>query len=184
MATYDSGVHWDDPLVHFDESSSNPNMTNNQVSAVLTPTNVTAVTDAINDIRDALPFIVHLTPDERQSLVKAGDKSQGAIQASLIFASQHPEALPANFNAVEFAKDGTLLTPLSQVAAAVASLHEDIQDTLLALNSDLMLEFLDLYAIAKANNRDGRYDSFINPIKNGRFFRPARPATPPPGPQP
>jgi len=41
-----------------------------------------------------------------------------------------------------------------------------------------MLEFLDLYAIAKANNRDGRYDTFIQPIKNGRFFRPPRPATP------
>jgi len=73
-----------------------------------------------------------------------------------------------------------LLEPLGQIAAAVASLNEDIQDTLLALNSDLMLEFLDLYAIAKANNRDGRYDTFIQPIKNGRFFRPPRPAIPRP----
>jgi hypothetical protein len=129
-----------------------------------------------------LPFLVHLTLEERRRLVKAGDKSQSAVQAGLTFASQHPEALPSTFDAAEFAKDGALLDPLGQIAAAVASLNEDIQDTLLALNSDLMLEFLDLYAIAKANNRDGRYDTFIQPIKNGRFFRPPRPATPAPQP--
>jgi hypothetical protein len=184
MATYDAGALYDSGI-RFDESSSTSPMEHNQVSAALTPANVTTITTAVASIRTALPFIVHLTPEERQKLVKAGDKSQGAIQAGLTFAQQHPEALPSNFDAVEFAKDGALLSPLSQVAAAVAQLNEDIQDTLLALNSDLMLEFLDLYAIAKANNRDGRYDSFIGPIRSGRFFKTRHtPTPPPPGPQP
>ena len=178
MATYDAGVLYDSGI-RYDQSSSPSTMQNNQVSAALTPTNVTTITTAINTIRTTLPFLVHLTLEERRRLVKAGDKSQSAVQAGLTFAGQHPEALPTNFDAVEFAKDGALLTPLGQVAAAVESLNEDIQDTLLALNSDLMLEFLDLYAIAKANNRDGRYDSFIEPIRNGRFFRPTRPPAPP-----
>jgi hypothetical protein len=41
--------------------------------------------------------------------------------------------------------------------------------------------FLDLYAFANANNRDGRYDAFIQSVAS-RFARaPRTPATPPMG---
>jgi hypothetical protein len=157
--------------------------TPNRISAVLASTAVTNILNAIATIRTNLPFLLNLTEEERRDLVKAGQKSQAVVGLGVIFAQQHPEALPANFNVIEFAKDNDLLTPLQTVAAAVSQLDEDVQDTLLALTNDLMLEFLDLYAIAKANNRDGRYDSFINSVAP-RFAR-ARRTTPtptPPGP--
>jgi hypothetical protein len=75
-----------------------------------------------------------------------------------------------------------LFDAFTPVVAAIAQLAEDVSDTDLALRNDLMLEFLDLYAFAKANNRDGRYDAFIASVAS-RFARaPRTPATPPPYP--
>jgi hypothetical protein len=45
--------------------------------------------------------------------------------------------------------------------------------------NQLFLQFLDVYAYAKANNRDGRYNTFINTVKE-RFAKTPKPATPTP----
>ncbi len=154
-------------------------MSQNKVSSTLAATAAANITTAIATIRTNLPFLINLTKDERQSLPRAGDNSQAFLQASLTFVAQHPEALPANFNTAEFAKDGALLTPFSPVVAAIAQLNEDVQDTDLALNSDLFAQSLDVYAFAKANNRGGAYDAYVDSVK-GRFAkRPRTPATPP-----
>jgi hypothetical protein len=182
MATYDSGVRWDTPGLRYDQINA-PMSTPNRISAVLGNPAVTNILAAIATIRTNLPFLLNLTEAERRDLVKAGQKSQAAVGLGLIFAQQHPEALPTNFDVTEYAKDVALLTPLQTVAAAVEGVNEEIQDTLLALTNDLMLEFLDLYALAKASNRDGRYDSFINSVAP-RFARPRRTTTTPPPPGP
>ena len=59
--------------------------------------------------------------------------------------------------------------------------QEDTQDTLLALNNDLFVAFLEVYALAKANNRDGRYDAFINLVE-GRFAKTKKTTAPTPTP--
>ena len=59
-----------------------------------------------------------------------------------------------------------------------------MQDTLLALNSDLYYGMLDIYAFAKAANRDGRYDTIVSTLKPF-FARRSKSATPtPPAPNP
>lgn len=190
MATPGQPLHWDDPDLHFDDPRlrwgqpfpSITNMSNNRISSVLASGAVTNINTAIATIRTNLPFLVHLTKEERHDLVKAGEKRQGAVGLGRIFAAQHPEALPANFDAVEFAKDGTLFDAYAPVVAAIASLAEDVSDTDLALRNDLMLEFLDLYALAKANNRNGQYDAFLDSVATIFARGPRTPATPPPGP--
>jgi hypothetical protein len=137
---------------------------------------VTNITTAIATIRTNLPFLLNLTPEQRQSLSHAGSSGQGVIQDALTFASQHPEALPATFNAAEFAKDGALLTPFAPVVAAIASLNEDVSDTMIALQADLYSELLDVYAFAKANNHNGAYNSFVDSVK-GRFAKSPRKTT-------
>lgn len=184
MANFDSGVLWDDPSVRYDEfvEPPTPPMSQNKVSAVLATTAVTNINTALATIRTNLPFLINLTPQERHDLAHAASGGQGVLLDSLTFAAQHPEALPATFNAAEFAKDGALLTPFAPVAAAVAQLNEDVSDTMIALQSDLYAEFLDVYAFAKANNRNGAYDAYVNAVK-GRFAKgPRQPKpVPPPG---
>ena len=142
----------------------------NLVSADLTTQAVTAINAAVETIRTNLPFLINLTPSQRQTLAHASEAGQGVIQDSLTFVAQHPEAMPGTFDSAEFAKDGALLSVYAPVAAAIATLAEDVDDTMIALQSDLYGEFLDVYAFAQANNRNGAYDTFIQAVK-GRFAR-------------
>jgi hypothetical protein len=48
----------------------------------------------------------------------------------------------------------------------------------MVLNGELFLQFLDVYAYAKANNRDGRYNTFIAAVKE-RFAKTPKPVTTP-----
>jgi hypothetical protein len=47
----------------------------NRISAALTDANKTAILQKISEIRALLPFLVNLTPDERQTLPKLGEKT-------------------------------------------------------------------------------------------------------------
>jgi hypothetical protein len=181
MANYDSGARFDDPNVHYDEPSAPlKNMNQNLISSTLTAQAVTDILAAVATIRTKLPFLISLSPEERKRLANITEESQGVVLAALNFAAQHPEAIPATFNLAEFNKDGALLSPLQQVTSAISQLDRDADDTLRALHSDLYGEFLDIYAFAKATNRNGGYDEFINSVK-GRFARgPRKKANPTP----
>lgn len=150
----------------FPTRSHHNTMSQNKISATLAAPAVDDITTAIATIRANAPFLLNLTPADRQGMPSVTEGSQGIIIAALNFVAQHPEALPASFNIVEFQKDGALLPPLQQVASLIAQLNQDFDDTLKALQGDLYSEFLDVYAYAKAANRTGAYDEFINSVKS------------------
>jgi hypothetical protein len=153
-------------------------MSKNNISAALTTAAINNINTAITTIRTNLPFLTNLTPAQRHTLAHAGTSGQGAIQDSLNFAAQHPEALPANFDTAEFAKDGELNTDYAPIVADINLLNQDVTDTMIVLQGDLYSEFLDVYAFAQANNRS---DTFIQSVKS-RFARSPR-AKPPAAPK-
>jgi hypothetical protein len=159
-------------------AEQNKNMSNkNKVSAELVAQTLTEILAAFATIKEKLPFLINLTDDERAHLPHIGDKSGEVLTQTLNFVAQFPEALPATFNRAEFQKDGALFNSLESVAMASAQNNQMIQDTRLALRSDLLLAILDVYAFAKANNRNGAYDSYVNYMK-GHFAKPRTPKTP------
>ena len=103
------------------------------------------------------------------------------VEKTLAFVAQHPEAFPSNFNSAEFLKDGALNTPWKLIMALHRQFDEEMEDTELALNSDLFMAALDAYAYVKANNRNGAYDAYIDSVK-ARFAKSPRNPTPPPTP--
>lgn len=137
----------------------------NLVSSQLTAQDVTDITTAVTTIRSKLPFLLNLNDAQRKSLQNVTEASQGIVQATINFVSQHPEALPGTFNVAEFNKDAALLAPFQQVASLIAGLNTDTDDTLRALHSDLYGETLDVYAFAKVSNRAGAYDDYLNTVK-------------------
>ena len=153
----------------------------NKVSAQLVGQTVTEILAAFATIKTKLPFLISLTDDERAHLPHIGDKSAEILNQTLNFVTQFPEALPANFNITEFQKDGALFHPLETVAMASAQNDQLIQDTRLALRSDLLLAILDVYAFAKANNRTGAYDPYVNYMK-AHFAKPRLPKPAPANP--
>jgi len=122
----------------------------------------------------ALPGCIAQGPTEQEALRNITEASQGIAQATINFVAQHSEALPGTFNIAEFNKDAALLAPFQQVASLIASLNTDTDDTLRALHSDIYSETLDVYAYAKAANRAGAYDDYINTVKT-RFSTGPRP---------
>ena len=179
----DPQMYWGNPLLRWNGvyPGTNNIMDNNKVSAVLAAQAVTNILAAVGTIRTNLPFLITLTEQQRHDLPKMGPTRRDAVMQSLIFAAQNPTALPGTFDAVEFAKDGTLLPPFETVAQAIASINEDTQDTLLALHNDLFMGLLDVYAFAKANNRVVAYDSYLNLVKPAfaKTRKAATPVTPP-----
>ncbi len=149
--------------------------TQNKVSATLAAQAVTNILAAYATIKTNLPFLINLTDDERAHLPHIGDKSAEVLNQTLQFVAQFPEALPATFSIAEFQKDGALFTPFESVVMASANSNQLISDTDLALRSDLLLAILDVYAYAKANNRNGAYDTYVNYMK-GHFAKPRTPA--------
>jgi hypothetical protein len=74
----------------------------------------------------------------------------------------------------------TSLPPLESAAAASADNNQPIQDTRLALRSDLLFAILDIYACAKANNRGGRYQAYVDTMKAHFAKKPRTPQPPTP----
>jgi len=153
---------------------------NNKISSALAAQDVTDILAAFATIRQKAPFLLNLTDDERAHLPHVGDKSGGALDATKAFVVQFPEAMPVDFSIPEFNKDTALYGPIETIGMASANSNQLIQDTLLALRSDLLLQILDVYACAKANNRGGRYQTYVD-IMNAHFAKPrkAKTTTPP-----
>ena len=152
--------------------NNNNNMSeNNKISAALAAQDLADILAAFATIRQKAPFLLSLTEDERAHLPHIGDKSGGVLQVTKDFVAQFPEALPADFSVPEFNKDTALFDPLESMANASAASDQLIQDTRLALRSDLLLQILDVYACAKANNRGGRYQTYVDYMA-GHFAKP------------
>ena len=60
-------------------------MAENRVSAVLSEADRKAVLDAVETIRQKLSFLIDLSPEQRRSLPKMGDKSRAFVAKALAF---------------------------------------------------------------------------------------------------
>lgn len=168
------------------EPTPKPNTmsTQNLVSGTLTEAQETAITGAVQTILANLPFAVDLTIDQRQSVVKAGDKSLAFLYRCRDLVNQNPAWLPATFPKQEFLNDLGLFDDLGPIESAQMQALEKTSDTRMAAGSDAMVAALILYGIAKAAGQGAGLDDLLTQM-GGRFARKAKakttaPATPNP----
>jgi hypothetical protein len=69
----------------------------NRISATLGEAERQAVFAAIQTIRQKLPFLIDLTPEERRALPRFGEKSRGFVEQALQVAEQNPDIPPRSF---------------------------------------------------------------------------------------
>lgn len=119
------------------------------ISASLSPADITAINTALETIEQKLPFLINLTPDERRSLFKMGDKSLAFVNNSVTAAKTNPGILPANFDTEEFNRDYELAMNLSELLTRLQQLTEKVDDTLLAVGSEAMNSSLAVYDYVK-----------------------------------
>ena len=150
-------------------------MPDNRVSASLSDADREAVLAAIQTIRQKLPFLVDLSPEERHKLPKMGDKSRAFVSQAPTIASQNEDVLPRSFDVEEFRRDVELLEALQPIAAALAPLSELLDDTLLEVSSEAYAASLAVYGYARAGGKGSALDGLLEGMAQ-RFARKTRPA--------
>ena len=111
-------------------------MIENRVSATLTTEDKQAILKAIATIRAKLPFLIDLTPDDRRSLPKMGDKSRAFVKKAAEIAQQNEGILPRAFDLDEMLRDVQLSEDLYPILLALGQLHELLDDTYLTVGSE------------------------------------------------
>lgn len=145
-------------------------MQENRISATLSDADQQTVLSAINTIRQKLPFLIDLTPEERHTLPKMGDKSRGFVSQTLDVATQNEDILPRSFDVEEMRKDVELITQLSPIMTALAQLQELVEDTFLAVGSEAYTAALLVYQYARSAGKGAALDTSLDALSQ-RFAR-------------
>jgi hypothetical protein len=119
------------------------------ISAQLSETDLQDIKTAIATIEAKLPFLIHLTVEERRKLFKMGNKSLAFVSNSLTAAQSNPDILPASFDLDEFNSDYQLASTLTEVHLRLQQLTEKVDDTLIAVSSEAMTSSLTVYDYIK-----------------------------------
>lgn len=146
----------------------------NRIEAILTTANRDEVLDLFRRINEILAFLISLSPEDRQSLVRMGDKSRPLVEQSLVLVEQDDSFMPRSFDAAQMRKDKELYEALQPIIVQCMMLLERLSDTSLLVGSDLMMAALDVYRNAKANGRGEALDNLI-PLLGRRFARKSKP---------
>ena len=150
-------------------------MPDNRVSATLGEADRQAVLAAIDTIRTKLPFLIDLSPEERRTLLKMGDKSRGFVSQALTLAEQNADILPRSFDVAEMRKDVDLLAALTPVMASLSQLSELVEDTYMEVGSEAYTSALLVYQYARAGGKGAALDGALDGLAQ-RFARKSRSA--------
>ncbi len=148
-------------------------MPDNLISAQLGEAERQAVFAAIQTIRQKLPFLIGLEPEERRSLPRIGEKSRGFVEKALQVAEQNPDILPRLFDAGEMRNDLELYSALSSVLLALSQLNELVEDTVIAVGSDAYAAALTVYQSVRAAGKDSALEGALEGMGQ-RFARKSR----------
>ena len=154
------------------------------ISQELTPAQYDAIVVKINELKVQLPFLINLTPEERQSLPKMGDSKQPFVTKALQYAQSFPQIAPPFISLPELAKDRTLALTMLQLIQLLKPFVESLEDTQMAVGSEAYVASLSIYnsagQAAKANvaGAGAIYDDLKSHFEQGSTPTP----TPPPNP--
>jgi hypothetical protein len=127
-------------------------MTSNRISATFPSAERQVVMTAIDTIKRAMPFLIHLTAEERKASPRVGNRSRGFMLDCLDAAQQHGDCLPRSFDVEEMYKDVKLMEDLYSVLMALSELHSLVDDTYFAAQSEAYGAALKVYDAAKAHD--------------------------------
>lgn len=128
---------------------------NNRIDAVLSAANRDAVLDHIAQIRTLLPFLLDLSPEDRQALPKMGDKSRAFVSQALQIAEQDDSYLPRSFDVADMRQDVVLAEAMYPIFVALKQLSELVDDTYVQVGSEAYTAGLIVYQSAKRNGGNG-----------------------------
>lgn len=145
------------------------------ISATLSTADQQAVLAAIETIREKLPFLVGLSGEERRSLCRLGDKTQGFVNKAVELATQNAKLMPGCLDVDEMRRDLELTEALYPVRLSIAQLQELVEDTYLLAGSEAYAAARLAYNSARANGKNVGLSGTVDEMGR-RFSRKPRKA--------
>jgi len=148
-------------------------MPDNRVSAELSEADQQAVLAAIETIRQKLPFLIDLTPEQRRSLPKMGDKSRAFVSKALTIAQHNSNFLPRSFSVEEMERDVGLIESLQPIMVSLTRLFEQLEDTFTEVGSEAYSAALVVYQYGRTSSDGESLESLLDDMAQ-RFARKSR----------
>jgi hypothetical protein len=126
-------------------------MSEQKLSVTMSAADVEAVMQAIQTIKQKMPFLLALNSDARRALPQPGDRGRAFIGKALEVATQNPTILPGFFSLDELRKDVELSQPLQPILLSLSQLQSMIEDTQRVATSEAYTGALNVYSYAKAS---------------------------------
>ena len=142
----------------------------NKMDAVLSDEDRDRALNHLRQARDLLPFLIDMTPDERQTTFKMGEKGRPFVEGSLAIVEQDDSFMPRSFDRVEMRQDNELYENLLPIYMFLVPFFEAVNDTMMLVGSDLIMAGLDVYRNAKDNGKGENLDDLV-PLLGRRFKR-------------
>ena len=145
-------------------------MSQNLIDMNLTAENLSAIDTAFTQLETQLTGLLALTPDTRRQLNKMGDKSEAFCRQAVNILSENPGILPRDFDLEALQRDLAMLDALRPRMIRLAKLYKRMQDSDMALGSDLMTASLEGYSFLKVAGKGKGLDDLKKMLAT-RFAR-------------
>ena len=122
----------------------------NTVSIKIPANDLAEVIAKLNEINGLLkPYLVALTPEERQQLPKMSDKTRPFVEKTQEYAKSNPEFVPAYLNVPELDIDMKAVHDLTAILQVVQPLCNNLNDTEMMSGSEAYVAALTYYNSVK-----------------------------------
>jgi hypothetical protein len=125
-------------------------MQENRVSIKITAAEVQRVTDALKVISDTLaPYLIALTPAQRQALPKMNDGTLPFVRKALEYASTNTQFVPTFIDVPELKIDVDATAALLQMERPMEQLNKSLSHTVMLCGSEAYIAALAFYNSVK-----------------------------------
>ncbi len=129
-------------------------MAENRIDISLSAEERQTILNHIKTLKESMPFLIGLTKEQRQKMLKMSDKATVFVSKALELANQEPDFLPRNFDVSVMRRDVELYQSLLIIQQTLMQVVELIDDTTRQAGSEAYESALTVYQYAK-NSRSG-----------------------------
>ena len=133
-------------------------MSQNLISLRIDANRFSAIDAAVTALEKQLDDFVELSVEQRRELLKLGPRSEVFCRATIDVMERNPGALPADFDLDAIREDRVAIDQVRPLLSRLRMLVSRVQDTEMALGSDLYKAALDGYRFAKATGAGAMLD--------------------------
>lgn len=129
--------------------------TNNRISVTVDEKAIEQAKEHLRALNELFPYLIGLTPGERQTLPKMDVNNKIFVEDALNAAKSNSQVLPAYLNLNELQLDKQGFERLDEIVLLTAQLAQKLRDTQILMGSEAYVSALTIYRLFESATRDG-----------------------------